>query len=69
MYERLWCENENQHSEYGVIFFTPLSNALARMYANPALQVSCRHPGAISSFQVASATVETILLLQTYALV
>ena len=39
MYERLWCQDENQHSEYGVLFFTPLANALARVYANPALQV------------------------------
>jgi hypothetical protein len=44
MYERLWCPKEDQHSEYGVMFFTPLANTLARMYANPALQVGLHRP-------------------------
>jgi len=36
---QLWCTDKDQHSAYSIMFFTPLSDALARLYANPALQV------------------------------
>ncbi|KAF5832786.1 chloride channel [Dunaliella salina] len=72
MYEQLWCLDEGQHSEYGVLFFTPLANALARVYANPALQGSPDDDGQdrkISTEEILySATALGCLFVLTYLL-
>ena len=44
MYEQLWCQ-PGQYSFYGSVFFTPLANGLARMFADPARQVRSKECG------------------------